>query len=54
MSAFEIIVIILLADIALSVRRRLIGGTTWGTTWFPLYPLDWPYLITRWWTSRDR
>lgn len=45
MSAFEIIVVVLLLDIALSLRRRLHGGTTYGVTWTWLWPLDWFHLI---------
>lgn len=45
MSVWEIILLVLIADIALSLRRRLHGGTEFGTTWTWFWPLDWPYLI---------
>lgn len=48
----DVIIGVVLIDIAVSLRRLLIGGTTYGTTWFPWYPLDWPYLISKWWWRR--
>lgn len=50
----EIITAVLLADIALSLRRRLHGGTHYGVVWSWVYPLDWLYLFRKAYSKKRR